>query len=101
LSREPHSDRVDDVTLFRFSQLAAHWYLMPFLEAASAACRCRMLRDEYGMTSKWRLPAIVDRLRRRETFRNEISRVREDCLHALIAKIIALFRTERESTSEC
>jgi hypothetical protein len=89
------------VALFRVRQLAAHWDLMPFLEAAPAACRRRVLCDKYRVTLEWCLPAIVDGFRRREPFGNEISRMGQDRLHPLVSQVFPLFDTERESTPEC
>jgi hypothetical protein len=88
------------VTLLGHAQLASSGNAVPLREAASAASRCRMLRDKYWMAAKWCLLSIIDWIRGREAARNEIARVIDDHSKSFRFQIVALFGAETEPGSE-
>lgn len=46
-----------------------------------------MLGDEDGMAAEGRLLSVIRRKRRRETFRDDLPRVRDDLFHSFLADI--------------
>ena len=73
---------------------------MPFLEAGAAAGRGAMLRDEHGMPAPWRLLAVVLRLRRRQSSRDEVLGVAEDDGQTLQPQVFRVGGAEAELRAE-
>ena len=59
-----------------------------------------MLGNEYRVAAEWRLLAVIARLRRCETLRNEVARMIENSGFSLCRQILALLRAQRKTAAE-
>jgi hypothetical protein len=72
----PRQQNIHHVILFLRGELRAFSYPMPLLQARPAARTRRVLRHKNGMSSVWRLLAVVARLGRGQPSRDEVARMR-------------------------
>ena len=73
---------------------------MPLREARTAAGRCRMLRDEYGVAPPRRLLSVVAWRRGRQALGDEVARVLANDFRPTLLKIIAVRGSELEARAE-
>ena len=100
LARYPRHQEVNYPELALRRNLRSPRNLPPLRKAvAAAACAC-VLRLEDGVPVHWSLPAVVRRIRRRETRADEVLGVAPDRLHALLRNILPVGRREVEPRSE-
>src|SRR5687767_1238313 len=100
LIKQPHFNRRHHMRPLGFAQLAPRGHGMPFLEAAPAAGRRRMLRNKDWMSAERRLLPVVHRLRRRQPSENEIAGMLENDGHSLRLEIRPLARPQRKTPSK-
>jgi hypothetical protein len=73
---------------------------MPFREARAATGGGRMLRDENRVAAHRSLPAVIRRLRRRETLPDEVVCMVEHRRKSALNEVRALLVAETEPASE-
>ena len=100
LTVHPGHDEVDDFRLLFLRELNAERHAPPFVQAATAAGRRRMLREEDGVTLHRGLLAVVRRKRGRETQTDKILRMAPHRLNTLFFDVLAMRLRQTEPSPE-
>ena len=100
LPSDPRHQEIDDTSLSFRRDLNPLRHLPPFREATATTARAGMLRLEHGMSAHRRLPAVVRRIRGRETRADEVRSVATNRLQALLRDVLPIRGREMESRPE-
>jgi hypothetical protein len=101
LPADPRHHQIGKTIEFLIAQCASSGNSVPFLYAAAAAGRGRMLGGEYRMPAPWRLPPVLCRMRRTHPFAQHIVCVPGKRFRTFGLGVIGIMGIKSEFRTEC
>jgi len=88
---KPSFQDLDGVIDLLLHERPAFWYVVPFGQTPTAACRCCVLSYKDRMVPHRRLPAVIGWIDIGQPRGNKIPSMLEDCIQTLLPEILSFF----------